>query len=192
MSGNNENLRERPLSLEPVDPELHDRYRKEMEKMFTQEITGINKAGWWARDAVLLLLGTAFMTSALFNRPVALPTAGRWLWAISGVFTLGIALLELNIARKKKMDMRKDSKLMAGLIFGGLFGLANALLFVGLLGGNVKDLVFIAPIALLIIVMAVLIMVDYHVKQSELNIREKLLEMQLQLSELQKERNSKG
>jgi len=192
MSGNNENLRERLLSLEPLDPELHDRYQKEMEKMFTQEITGMRKVGGWARDMLLLILGFALIGGALLNKPFLMPPAGRWLWVFAGVLNIGIALMGIRITLKKKMDLRKDSNLIARLGFAGLFVLSFALLFVGFMSKNLMDLVTIAPMSLLFIILAILLSVDNRVQQSELNIREKLLEMQLQLSELQKERNSKG
>ncbi|MCE5270430.1 hypothetical protein LLH00_04025 [bacterium] len=192
MSGNNENLRERLLSLEPVNPDFHERYKEEMEKMFTQEITGARRFGFISRDLFLLLFGLVLTASAIFNRPVALPITGRWLWGLSGVFTLGVALLGLRLSWKKNMDLRKDSTIISRYGATGLFVVAFALISTALLFGNLQGFAAITPTALLMIVLAILLGIDNRVQQSELNIREKLLEMQLQLSELQKERGSKS
>ncbi len=191
MSDRHDKLRDTLLSLEPVNPDLHARYKEEMEKMLTQEITGLRRFGFWARDFVLLLFGLALVFSALFNRPVDLPEAGRWLWGLSGVFTIGVAMLGLRLVWKKNMDLRKDSNLITRYGSAGLMIVAFALIFTGLFFGDVQGMVTMTPIALLIIALAILIGIDNRVQQSELNICEKLLEIEMQLAELKQDRVSK-
>jgi hypothetical protein len=191
MSDSHDKLRDTLLSLEPVNPDFHARYKEEMEKMFNEEITGLKRFGWLTRDSLLMLLGLILIFGAILNKPFALPAAGRWLWVAAGLFNLVIAILGFRIIRKKNMDLRKDSKIIARVGFAGLFAISMGLMLVGFLGGNVMDLVTIAPMALLIMIMAILIGVDNRVQQSELNIREKLLEIEMQLAELKQDRVSK-
>jgi len=184
MSRNHHKLREDLISMERVNSELHSHYREEMEKMFTEEITGVRKFGLWAKDLFLLLVGCALIGNALFNQPISLPIIGRWLWGLSGIFTLGIALLELRLVWKKKMDLRKDSKLFALVGSSGMTVIAFSILLAAFLIRDLQSFAMMAPMALLAIIIGILISVDNHIKQGELNTREKLLEIEYRLAAL--------
>jgi len=184
MSRYHYKLREDLISMELVNPELHSHYREEMEKMFTQEIIGIRRFGLWAKDLFLLLFGSALLWNALFNQLISLPTLGRWLWGLSGIFTLGIALLELRMVWNKKMDLRKDSKFFALVGSSGMTVIAFSIILVAFLMRDLQSSVILIPIALLAIIIGILISVDNRVQQAELNTREKLLEIEYRLAAL--------
>ena len=184
MNTNQHRFREKLISIESFNPELHSHYREEMEKMFTEEITGVRRFGWWARDLFLLLFGLALIGSAIFNQPFALPTVGRWLWAISGAFTLGIALLGLRIVWNKKTDLRKDSKLFALVGSSGMTVVAFAIMLAAFLMRDLQNFASLVPYALLAIIIGMLISVLDKVQQGELNTREKLLEIEYRLAAL--------
>jgi hypothetical protein len=126
----------------------------------------------------------AFIGSALFNQPISLPTVGRWLWGLSGVFVLGIALLGMRIAWKKNLDLKKDSKFFALVGSTGMTVVAFTILFVAFLVGDLQNFADLAPMALLIIIIGMLISVLDRVGQGELNTREKLLEIEYRLAAL--------
>ncbi len=181
MSTNPRGFREELAAMERINPDLNLKYWEELDKMFNEEIKGAKKFGWLTRDLFLLLFGAALLTSALFNQPVALPTIGRLLWGLSGLFTIGVALLGLRLIAKKRMDLRKDQNFIARFGGAGLLVVAFTLLAVGFLNGNLQDFAFLAPMALLIIALAILIGIDNRVQQAELNTREKLLEIEYRL-----------
>jgi fucose 4-O-acetylase-like acetyltransferase len=152
--------------------------------MFTQEIIGVRRFGLWAKNLFLFLFGSALLWSALFNQPISLPTFGRWLWGLSGAFTLGIALLELRMVWNKKMDLRKDSKFFTLVGSSGMTVIAFSILLVAFLIRDLQNFAILAPMALLVIIIGILISVDNRIQQGELNTREKLLEIEYRLAAL--------
>lgn len=184
MSTNPHGFREELISMDPVHHDLELKYKKEIEKMFNQEISGVNRFGWWAKNLFLLIFGFALICGAFFNQPISLPTAGRWLWGISGAFTLGIALLGLRLGWNKKIDLRKDSKVFALVGSSGMTAVAFLVLFVAFLTRDLQNMVYLAPMAMLILIIGILISVNDRVQQGELNTREKLLEIEYRLAAL--------
>ena len=184
MSVNFHDFREELISMEPVNRKLQLKFNKEIEKMYTQEITGVYRFGWWAKNLFLILFGLALICSALFNQPVSLPTAGRWLWGIGGAFTLGIALLGMRLAWNKKMDLRKDSKVFALVGSSGMTVFAFFILFVAFLIRDLQNMAYLAPMAMLILIIGILISMSDRIQQGELNTREKLLEIEYRLAAL--------
>jgi len=182
MSTNFHRFRKDLISLEPVSHQLELKFKKEIEKMYNQEITGMWRFGLWAKSTFLLLFGLALICSALFNQPISLPPLGRWLWVLGGVFTLVVALLELRIVWNKKMDLRKDSKISAQVGSVGMTVVAFAVLFAGFYSRDLQQIAILAPMALLILIIALLISIYHRVEQGELNIREKLLEIEYRLA----------
>ena len=152
--------------------------------MFTQEMTGVRKFGWWSRNLFLLLFGLVLMSGAVFSQPFSLPAMGRWLWAIAGATTIVIAVLGLWIARKKNLDLRKDSRLFALVGSSGMTVVAFSILLVAFIMRDLQNLATLAPMALLIIIVGILISLDSRVQQGELNTREKLLEIEYRLAAL--------
>ncbi|OGG06381.1 MAG: hypothetical protein A3F83_11920 [Candidatus Glassbacteria bacterium RIFCSPLOWO2_12_FULL_58_11] len=184
MSADYGKFRDNLISLEQFNPEIHQHYLEEMEKMFTQEITGVRKFGWWARDLFLFLVGLVLMSSAIFDQPISLPIAGRWLWGLSGAFTLGIALLGMRLAWKKKIDLRNDSKFIALVGSSGMTVVAFSIMFAAFIMRDLQNMTTMVPIALLAIIIGILIGLDNRVQQGELNTREKLLEIEYRLAAL--------
>ena len=178
-------FRDKLIATEPVNHDLQLNYEREMEKMFTDEIKGVRRIGWWANYLAMLVFGLALLASALFNQPISLPAAGRWLWGLSAAFVLTIALAGMKTGWNRKMDLRKDSKLMAGIGSAGMTIVAFVVLFVAFLSGDVENFLYLAPIAMLIIIMGMLVSVMDKVQQGELNTRENLLEIKYTLAQLE-------
>lgn len=184
MTGQTHGFRDALIATEGVNHELQQNYAKEMEKMFTQEIKGVRKVGWWANYLATFIFGLALLASALFNHPMTLGDTGRWLWGISGVFCLLISSIGFWIGSKKNMDLRKDSKLMARVGSAGMTIVAFALLFFAFISGDVQNMLYLTPFILLIFVMGLLVSMMDKVQQGELNTRETLLEIKYHLAEL--------
>ena len=184
MNNSRDRLSDDLLSLEQVDSELHRRYEEEIEKMFTEKITPVRKLGWCSRDLFLLLFGLALTGSAIFNQPIALPPAARWLWGISGAFTLLIAVLGFRLTGRKSLDLRKDPRLIASVASTGMTVVGFAVILIAFLTRNLEVMATLTPIAMLILVIGILIGVDNRVQQGELNTREKLLEIEYRLAAL--------
>ena len=180
-------FRDKLIATEPVNHDLQKKYEKEIEKMFIEEIKGMKKLGNFIVGIFFMLFGASLITSSLFNVPFPcpLPPEHHFLWILSGLFTFGIALMTFIIALKGKTNLRKDSNLLARYGFVGMFVIANLLLLVGFLSGNIKDLTIIAPMSMLLIIIGLLIFIENRVKQGELNTRENLLEIKYTLAKLE-------
>jgi uncharacterized membrane protein YhaH (DUF805 family) len=185
MSGYQSGFREQLLASEPVNRNLQDKYQQEMEKMFTDEITGVRRIGWWANYLVMLMFGLASLANAVFNQPIWLPPVGRWLWGISGVFILIVSAVGLKIGWKRKVDLRKDSKFLAKIGSVGMNIVAFAVLFAAFWIGDLQSFTLMAPMALLIIIIGMLVNLLDRVQQGELNTRENLLEIKYTLAKLE-------
>lgn len=184
MSENPRNLRDKLLEFERMNSEIQHEYEREINKMFNEEIKGAKKIGLWAGNLLRIAFGLGFMLNAFFNQPFVLPAAGRLLWAIAGLALLAMAIVGIRIALQNKMDLRKDSRIYALTKSSGLYVVGFAVLIMALGLRDIQTLTLLTPIALLTIAMGILISIHDRVNQSELNIREKLLEIEYRLAAL--------
>lgn len=184
MSKNRHKLREDLISMERVNSELHSHYREEMEKMFTEEITGVRKFGLWAGNLLRLLLGLGITFNAVFNYPLAFGAAVRWLWGIGGTAILVISFFGLRVVWRKSLDLRKDLPLMALLKKYGISLVAFYMVGFALFEPDLHVTFFMVIIAILLIVIGTVPVILDRIQQGELNTREKLLEIEYRLAAL--------
>lgn len=184
MSTDLQRFREKLISLEPISSELELKFRKEIEKMYIEEISGVKRFGLWAKNLFMLLFGIVFICSAFLNWPISLPFGGRLLWGLSGVFVLILVALEFRIVLKKKMDLRKDTRTGSLVGSAGMTIMGFALIAAGLFSRDLGQMAFLFPMAMLVMIIGMLISINGQVKQGELNTREKLLEVEYRLAAL--------
>jgi uncharacterized membrane protein YhaH (DUF805 family) len=184
MSSDNQHFREELISLEPVSKELELKFRKEVAKMYIEEISGVRRLGLWAKNLFMLVLGVVLIYNAFLNQPIFLSFAGRLIWGLIGVLVLIVVVFEFRIVLKKKVDLRKDTRT------GALIGSASTTIIVfvtiatALLSRDLNQMAILVPMATLTVIIGMLISINYHVRQGELNTLEKLLEVEYRLAAL--------
>ena len=90
----------------------------------------------------------------------------------------------MRLAWNKKMDLRKDSKVFSLVGSSGMTAFAFLILFVAFLMRDLQNMAYLAPMALLVLIIGILISMNERIQQGELNTREKLLEIEYRLAAL--------
>jgi hypothetical protein len=183
MNELDKNFRERLLQAEQLNPSYKAEYEKEVHAMIEKRLTGITK---WAHIWGLIMgLGFAviFGTLAVIV-PKEFPLWARAVFAMGAVFGLATAVLEGSILKKGTFNLRKDNMAMAGLGWGFVVIVATlALVFTGNLRDRTVGIWMLVSV-LFYEVAAASMLLRAVIERSELNIREKLLEIEYRLAEI--------
>jgi MFS family permease len=173
-------FRQRLLAAEPVTTSLQVRYHKELNAMFEQKLSGARRWVWLA--SAILGLGFTLLFGALAAlAPTELPWWGR-LWFLGGaLFGVGMAFLGLKVFRHGSIDLKSDTTIYNGMIWG--FVVFMATLSMVFAPDNLAGLRMILC-SLVFLVAGAMFLIRHIVEQSELKTREKLLEIEYRLAEL--------
>jgi hypothetical protein len=176
-------FRDRLLDVEKPSPSYKAKYEKEMSAMVEKKLTGLRKFGCIVGLVMGLGFAGLFGTFAVIT-PKGFPLWGRSIWVLGAVFGLLIVVVEGSILRKGTINLKTDEMAMAGL--GWAFIVIAGCIVLVFSGGLPDPLTGIRMLVSLLffLVMAALFMIRAFVQRSELNTREKLLEIEYRLSEL--------
>jgi len=123
--------------------------------------------------------------------PKEFPIWGRFLFALGAVFGLAIIIVEVWILKKGTINLKKDEMAMAGLGWGFVVIVSAAVLvFSGQLADRIVAVHMLVSL-LFYLVMAAVFMIRAFIQRSELNTREKLLEVEYRLADLAEKIESK-
>lgn len=191
MNKSNKTFRDKLLDMEKPSTKHKEKYEKEILKMVEKKLTGLNRFA----HIVGLIMGLGF--AALFGTlavtvPKGFPLWGRFIWALGAVFGLLIVAVESWILKKGTINLKEDNMAIAGLSWSFVVILGTVVLvfsekFSDPITG-VRALVSI----LFFLVMAAVFMIRAFVERSELNTREKLLEIEYRLAKLAEKLESKS
>ena len=176
-------FRDKLLDVEKPNASYKGKYEKEIKEMFEKKLTGLRKFGCIVGLAMGLGFAGLFGTFAVIA-PKGFPLWGRSIWALGAVFGLLIVVVQGCILKKGTINLKTDEMAMAGLSWAFVVIVATIVLVFS--GGSPDPLTGIRMLVSLLffLVMAALFMVRAFVQRSELNTREKLLEIEYRLAEL--------
>jgi hypothetical protein len=183
-------FRERLLEIEKLNPAYRQEYERQVKAMVEKKLTG------WAKlsHIVGLIMGLGF--AGLFGTlavivPTEFPLWGRAMWALGAVFGLVIAFMSAWTLKKGTINLKDDEMASAGLGWAFIVIVGTiALVFSGTLPDPIKG-VHMLVYLLFFLVMAAVGLIKAFIKRSELNTREKLLEIEYRLAELAEQVKSK-
>lgn len=180
MNERNKQLRDALLASEPIRDELKLRYEKEKRAMFEQKLTAPRKWGMVVLTVIMFCLFIIFSYAAFASDE--LPLLARMSFVLGIVFSLAFAVMLINVLRKGSYNLRSDANAQASAlwIFFVLF-----ITIMMMLGGRMEDKVTAVQMVLnatVFLLMGVAFLLKNAVEQSELKTREKLLEIEYQLS----------
>ena len=179
---------DRLIAAEQVDEKRKERYAMELRKILNQTLTPARRIAYVVGAVLGLLFAVDFGVLT-----VTLHITGQyaaWGRAMFGALTalgLGWTIIAGRIAIRGALDRRADLLAITRLLWGYFLLFFFALLFAGWLDlkyGSGKWSVFLGVIGLSYLVTGALIVIRNSVHQSELRVREKLLEIQLRLVEM--------
>jgi len=176
-------FRDKLLDLETANPTYKEEYERQVKAMVEQKLTGAKK---WQIIAFLVLslcLGLFFGTLAVVA-PKGFPLWGRLGFGTGAVFSLSFVAIYVRILKKGSLNLKKDNMELAWTGWGCVV-IAGTLVLV--FSPRLPDRivgVWMLVQTLFFLVAAGVLLLRAFIERSELNTREKLLEIQCRLAEL--------
>jgi hypothetical protein len=176
-------FRDKLLDLETATPSYKEEYERQVKAMVEQKLTGVKK---WQIIGFLVLslcLGLFFGTLAVVA-PKGFPLWGRLGFGTGAVFSLAFVAIYVRILKKGSLNLKKDNMELAWTSWGFVVILGTiALVFSPRLPDRIVA-VWLLVYLLFFLVMAGVFLLRAFIERSEMNTREKLLEIQCRLAEL--------
>jgi hypothetical protein len=177
----NHDFRDRLIGAQELTPEYREKYERSLESMLTRQLTPSQRAGLW----FAVVLGLVISAVAVFAMVAIkeLPDSMRAVLGFLGLVMLVVTALRARAAIMGTVDLRWQPKVTAYVGFYGVLIAIAAIAGYGALHTNLHSIhVMVVWIIPLVVVTGKLI--GTHIEQSELAIREKLLEIELRLEEV--------
>lgn len=174
---------DRLIQCEAPTPALHEKYRKEITAMLEKELSLRDRVGWIFWAVFCFAMAIVFGYAAVYSYG-KLPLWGTVGFVAACVFDLAFAAMCAWIAVTGRLLLRKHPPAMAGA--GWAITVIGMTLFL-LMAPSVSDpavgnRMLIGGLAF--VVMAAVFLLASRTEQSELNVKEKLLEIEYRIAEL--------
>ena len=174
---------ERLLELEQLTPALKEKYDMELQTIIEKPIRGVHKWEWIG--ATVLGIGFMLLFGTLAIIATKIPILGRLGFAAGAVFGLAWAIMGIEILRRGSINLKTHTPAVAGMGWGLTVIVSTiALLTMGKEPRESLVGIRMCLSAVIFLVPAAMIMIHSRIQQSELKIREKLLEIECRLAEL--------
>jgi hypothetical protein len=180
MNSTHDHWRERLLEVEQITPSLKERYDKEIQMMLEKKLTGFRRWIWLAQAVASLAFAVFFGTLAV-TLPAAFPWPGRLGLAGGVVFAIGWAALGIRVFRRGSLDLKIDTGAIATLSW--CLPVFLVTIFMVWAPDSIAGLRMIL-FGLVFLVGGAVFLIRHVIERSELNAREKLLEIEYRLAEL--------
>jgi hypothetical protein len=183
MNRPDKTFRDKLLDVEKPTGGYKQEYEKEVQAMLEEKLTGVKK---WQMVAFLVMslgLGILFGTLAVVV-PRGFPWWGRLCWAIGAVFCLAFVIMYARIIKKGSIDVKKDKLGLAWTGWGLIVVVGTfALVFSPQLPDRVLGVHWLVSVLFYLVAAGVFLLRAY-IERSEVNTREKLLEIEYRIAEL--------
>lgn len=173
---------ERLIAAEPLTSDTRQQLEQELHTMFVKELTTTRRTIFAVVATVALASGVTCGYLALTE--TGLPALARAGLGVGVLFGLAWAVVGARLALRGTIDLQVDSRRIATMVW--TFTVLMMVFFL-MIGMSSKDrllgLMMIAN-GLAFLLGAAVYWLNYRIEQSELSIREKLLQVELRLAEL--------
>ena len=183
MNDQDKTFRDRLLDFESINPTFRQQYERQVKAMVEEKLTGAKKWQFVGFLALSLCLSVLFGTMAVIA-PKGFPLWGRLIFGAGALFSLAFVVMYVRILKKGSVNRKTDNMQLAwsgwGLvvIIGGITLVCSPKLPDPIVG--VAMLVQV----LFFLVAAGVFLLRAFIERSELNTREKLLEIECRLADL--------
>jgi FtsH-binding integral membrane protein len=183
MNKSEKTLRDKLVDMEKPNANYREEYEKEVRAMFEKKLTGLTRT--WAIVGLIMGLGFFILFGSLaVIVPREFPLWGRFIWALGAVFGLGFAGLETWVLKKGAVNLKTDNMAMAGLGWAFVVIVASIILVFSARFSDPMKGVRALIAVLIFLVLAAVCLLKAFIQRSEVNTREKLLEIEYRLAEL--------
>ena len=183
MSDPQKTFRDQLLQQQPITPALQQRYQQEVQAMFDKPLSGAQRIAWMFSVILCGILGIVFVAAALLA-PAEFPLFARIGFLGGTLFTIVWVVLALRTLRRGSINLKTDSAVYYGLAWS--FPLFMLVLFMMFAPNDLTGLrMIVCGIAYLI--MGAAFLLRGVVERSELQTRERILELQYRLAELEEQ-----
>jgi MFS family permease len=179
-------LGDRLLAVERLSPETQHQLQQELHAMFVRELT-LPRRIFMGLVAVAALCAAAVCGFLAVTEPT-LPPLARVGLGVGVLFGLAWAVVAGRIAWRGALDLQLDARRMAAMVW--VFTVLMMVFFL-MLGMSAEDrmlgLMMIGN-GLVFLIFAAVYLLAQRIEQAELNLREKILQLELRVAELSEKR----
>lgn len=174
-------FRDQLLAVEPLASNAGNQLQQEIHDMLTKELTTPRKIIF--SMVTLFVLGSAGIGGFLALTESELPPAARIGLATGTLFGLAWVVSLVRILRRGVIDVKTDHRRIAQMVWVFTVLMVTFFLFLGMTSPDgVKGLMMIAY-SLVFLIGAAVYWLSFRIEEAELNVKEHLLRLELQLAE---------
>ncbi len=183
MNNARKEFRDRLVEMEQITPSLEERYQKETKAMFEKRLTRPMNLAWIGTGILGIGLVVLFGAKVIMA-PREFPMLGRLIFVAGAVFGLAWAALAAVIVRRGSYHRRSHGKAAAGMTWCFIMLVTIGICLLASKHPNRIIGLHMLCGVLPFLIMGSVCMIQYRIQESELNTREKLLEIELRIAEL--------
>lgn len=180
-------FRDRLVSAQQFTPQYREEYERKLKNMLTRQLTPPERA----RLAFSALIGTVALPYYGYllasNRNVAVEMKVVFILLTCAALYTGI--LKGIAAVRGTLNARIEPKIIASVAFFGIVVFVAATLWV--LPSGAVHTTHMLMLGLFALIVAAVKFLQMHITQSELNVREKMLEIELKLTDMNEKLNKR-
>lgn len=188
-------FRDRLVSSQQLTPEYREKYERSLESMLTRRLT----SGERITRTVTVVFSLVFIVGAILGFvPGLIPIVSSDITSYLGLMVilfiavvLAITIVNIRCLITGVVDLRRQPPAVAWAAFWGIM-LASAIpIVLGFIYTDRSAEVHLLLVCVILLIAAGVNLVLVYTGQSELNVREKLLEIELRLAEMSENRGKK-
>lgn len=179
-------LRDRLLAAGSPSTGIQDQIQREIQSMLTQKLSAPRRV-FFCFVAVAATVSALVCGSLAVTEP-QLPPLARLGLATGALFGLAWVIVIVSVLRRGEMDLKRDARRIAQMVWA--FTLLMSIFFcaVGMSRPDKLLSVLMMLQSLVFLISAAVYWLNHRIEESELNVKEKLLEIELHLAELTRTR----
>jgi hypothetical protein len=182
------NFSDQLLSMEQVNPAFQERYEKEIKKMLEKTLTPIQRISFAISGVLTAAMACLFAYLAIFGTtvkgPETMASVTRAVLVAATVFCVLWAVISWKIVSAGKMNRRSHPNILNSMTFILQMFIGTILLVAAGMHPNLVRSVYTAVFGSMMMLGGVAVLLVNRIEQSELNMKEKLLGIELRLAEI--------
>lgn len=179
----NQSLKNQLIAQETQTLSLKEKYQKEIQLMIEKPLPN------WKRTAFVLsgFLGIFFFFFfgyVFFTIPDGFPMIASSMFVVGSIFGILWAMASFYIVKKGTMNIKKDGGVLMGIIWVMLVFMMTGYLIIGMQIEDAANGSRMILFGLVFLIMGVVFMIQHLIERSEINFKESILNLELQIAEL--------